>query len=776
MRRVGRGTLALGLALPFALGLGAGAALSFGDDGAKDLRVPDGWESAWSAGHVLEGQDVALVWGDAAGADPTLAPDALRFDPDPVLDRLDELYRLDVDELAVALEDGPAGAHKVVVVVDGTWTAGPGAPAATDNGTSGLAQVLRSADPAVQVTPAVGAVGTDGVGVVRLAPEHLRGDGWEVARGFAEVVQHFALLDRGTSGTGEYGATSPASAFWDASAGYLASLAVPGHTGDLIDLVRSPELAWSSTRLGTGGRLLLQYLAERDGPQVLGDLWRDARAGEQPLDTYRRLTGLSIEALHRRVAEYAMRTVTWDFAGTPGLGAALDQVDPLVLRERATPVDADPTTPGIYRVPGVFAPSDQGFTIVRMVPDTAGGTVRVRLRGHEDTASAAGWAYGFVAVGDGAARYTTVTESADAEIEFTLREREQEIYLVVVGAPAASHAYESRSGSGSTYRYPFEFAVSGASVEPADATVTVEGAHRHPNGGGWVDDRATVADTVYVAPGAVVRGAANLSGDVRVEGRAWVADGAVLTDRAVVRDAAVVGSAARLGGDVVVGGDAVVDLVCTQGSFLTYEPGRTCDGRTAADDVNAPVQPFAASDLAISVPVTAPQADEPTSAPSAPSATAEPGDDESLEEAGKPAGKPDGEAGATPAPPAVRDDGRPRDGATSGGVAPPDPVAAGCTASYTAKTWPEGFQGTIVVTAGPEGLQAWTLTWTLPDGQQITEAWGIMLGTSGSTVTGENTSWNGVVAPGGSITLGFNGSAKGSSGSVVPAVTCTKTR
>ncbi|WP_448631528.1 DUF6055 domain-containing protein [Cellulomonas soli] len=263
-------------------------------------------------------------------------------------------------------------------------------------------------------------------------------------------------------------------------------MAVPGHTADLLDLVRSPELAWSSARLGTGGRLLLQYLAERDGPQVLGELWRDARAGEQPLDTYRRLAGLSIEALHRRVAEYAMRTVTWDFAGAPDLGAALDKVDPLVLRERATPVDADPTTPGIYRVPGVFAPSDQGFTIVRMVPDTAGGTVRVRLRGHADTASAAGWAYGFVAVGDGAARYTTVTESADAEIDFTLREREQEIFLVVVGAPAESHAYESGSGSGSTYRYPFEFAVSGASVEPADSTVTVEGLIGTPTGAvGW---------------------------------------------------------------------------------------------------------------------------------------------------------------------------------------------------------------------------------------------------------------------------------------------------
>lgn len=338
MRRVGRGTIALGLALPFALGVGVGAAVFHAGAGAKDVAVPDGWAAVWPSAHTLEGEDVVLAWGDLAGADPTSAPEDVRFDPAVALERLEDLYALDVDELVVAREDGPAGEHKVVVVVDDTWSQAAGAtdtagPESTTPSGGTLASVLADAgEDGSAAAPRPLASVTGGVGLLEVDSAHLGGDAWELARGFAEVVQHFALLERPDPGPLPEGSQT----FWDASAGYLASLAVPGHADDLADLVRSPELAWSSARLGTGGRLLLEYLAERDGPQVIGEVWRGAHADELPLDAYRRLTGLSSEALHRRITEYAMRTVTWDLAGSDGLAAAIDEIDPLLLQDRAT--------------------------------------------------------------------------------------------------------------------------------------------------------------------------------------------------------------------------------------------------------------------------------------------------------------------------------------------------------------------------------------------------------------------------------------------------------
>ena len=41
-------------------------------------------------------------------------------------------------------------------------------------------------------------------------------------------------------------------------------------------------------------------------------------------------------------------------------------------------------------------------------------------------------------------------------------------------------------------------------------------AHRHPNGGGWVADTASVADTAFVGPDARVYGNALVSGDAEV--------------------------------------------------------------------------------------------------------------------------------------------------------------------------------------------------------------------------------------------------------------------
>jgi len=65
-------------------------------------------------------------------------------------------------------------------------------------------------------------------------------------------------------------------------------------------------------------------------------------------------------------------------------------------------------------------------------------------------------------------------------------------------------------------------------------------AHQHPNGGGWVADSSTVADTAFVAPNALVYGNARVcdnalvSGNARVSGYARVCDNAQVSGDAKV--------------------------------------------------------------------------------------------------------------------------------------------------------------------------------------------------------------------------------------------------
>lgn len=771
MGRWGRGaTVAAVLAAVLVAGLGLTAVVRHVRDD-KTVVVPAAWSESWKRAHVREGRDVVLAWGDRAGADPATAPAELRFDAERAVAQLDALYDLDVHDLGVVAADGAIAHHKVVVVVDRTWSDGPGSPTsgAVTPQVGGLSQDERGATGSV----------TDGVGLLRVDVSALTARGhesatvstsgaapvggsefdpsWELARGFAEVVQGFAALDSPGHGF----AADPAT-FGSASAAYLATVAAPGGIGSTADLVRSPQLHWSSARLGDSSWLLLQYLTERDGEQILGRLWREAQAGEDPLAAYMRLTGISQADLNRRVAEYALRTVTWDFADRSAIAAAVAEMDPVLLADRTTPADAVEGDPGHYRVLDSFAPSDYGFTIVRLEPDAGVRDIHLRLRGHGDAADA-GLSFGFVAVRDGSPRYSPVTESLDQEVQLTLRTGEREVYLVVVGTPTADHAHASSDGYGDVARYPYEFRVSGATVADDAAEPATPGGHRHANGGGWVDDSATVDPTAFVGPDAVVRGDAQVLGDARIEGRAWVEAGAVVEGDAVVRDVAVVRSTARLGGTVVVAGDAVVGFTCSSGAYGTFDPARTCDGAPASPDVNAPVTPFTADDLALSEAAT--PSPSPTPEPTTPSESPAPTPTKP-QPVQQPAPTP---TTAAPSP-------------TEGGVVPPEPMPASpCTAVYTVTNhWSSDgqnwFQGQVVVTAGSTGVEGWAVTWALPAGEQITAVWNARLGTSGSLATAENMSYNGSLRDGTQATFGFQGTAPGDAGLLVPQVTCTRTR
>jgi len=61
-----------------------------------------------------------------------------------------------------------------------------------------------------------------------------------------------------------------------------------------------------------------------------------------------------------------------------------------------------------------------------------------------------------------------------------------------------------------------------------------DGWHQHPNGGGWVQDTATVANTVLVGEHALVYGEARVYGEALVCGKALVCGEARVSDEALV--------------------------------------------------------------------------------------------------------------------------------------------------------------------------------------------------------------------------------------------------
>ena len=90
-------------------------------------------------------------------------------------------------------------------------------------------------------------------------------------------------------------------------------------------------------------------------------------------------------------------------------------------------------------------------------------------------------------------------------------------------------------------------------------------------------------------------------------------------------------------------------------------------------------------------------------------------------------------------------------------------VATGfaCHVDYTVSSqWPGGFGAALTLNnTGTTAISSWTLTWSFPDGQTVTQLWNGNVTQSGANVTVTNESYNGSIASGGSYSgMGFNGS------------------
>ncbi|MBA2946593.1 cellulose binding domain-containing protein [Streptomyces himalayensis] len=96
-----------------------------------------------------------------------------------------------------------------------------------------------------------------------------------------------------------------------------------------------------------------------------------------------------------------------------------------------------------------------------------------------------------------------------------------------------------------------------------------------------------------------------------------------------------------------------------------------------------------------------------------------------------------------------------------------DPPADGaCTVTYKiTNEWSDGFQADVTLTnTGDEAWSGWSLGWSFPDGQKISQMWNASHTQDGSAVTAKDVGWNANVAPGASVAFGFTGSSSGTNG------------
>ncbi len=220
------------------------------------------------------------------------------------------------------------------------------------------------------------------------------------------------------------------------------------------------------------------YWTGKHGVDIISRLWREAKAPEDPVDAYMRLTGIDTEQLNAEMYEAATRFVTWDIdelrtRGVSYIGKQKCQLFPLEDGAYQVAYSHCPGTTGYNVIPlnvpeagTMVSIAFQGLTPgYRLAPDDPGiaseegQTVTVSTYNNSDV-SRAGWRYGYVALlSDGTREYGAMNAEPAGEAKFVVPEGCDKLWFVVVGAPTSyrSHPWDEKELNDEQWPYKVTF-------------------------------------------------------------------------------------------------------------------------------------------------------------------------------------------------------------------------------------------------------------------------------------------------------------------------------
>ena len=222
---------------------------------------------------------------------------------------------------------------------------------------------------------------------------------------------------------------------------------------------------------------LMWYWAYRHGVQEIGELWRESQKPEDPIETYQRKHGLTVEELNDELYDYAARCVSWDFpveatnlyeGQMTGVTATVSDFGKDYVGKIGWASEYDSAT-GFYAVDVSRAPEATGFNHIRLNVPAEGKSISVRFeplvgdaRYHTvSDPSLAQWRVGFVALmQDGSREYSepaVVREAAD--ISYTAPAGCKKLYMVVAATPTQymQHLWDEDDDNDEHWPYQVKF-------------------------------------------------------------------------------------------------------------------------------------------------------------------------------------------------------------------------------------------------------------------------------------------------------------------------------
>jgi hypothetical protein len=178
---------------------------------------------------------------------------------------------------------------------------------------------------------------------------------------------------------------------------------------------------------------VLEYWSDKHGVEFIGKMWREVRRGEDPVMTYKRLTGLTQEQFNDEMFDADRRFVTWD----------MPRIEKVAARYANQHTTSLTTTNGWYQIATNKCPQNYGYNAIQLQVPAAQTKISLDFKGildaegyHVVQPEKAGWRYGFLAsLEDGSRVYGDTFSKSPGTAEFTVPANTKFLWLVVMGAP-----------------------------------------------------------------------------------------------------------------------------------------------------------------------------------------------------------------------------------------------------------------------------------------------------------------------------------------------------
>jgi hypothetical protein len=427
-------------------------------DGIRNLNFYNEG-SAWSYHRMASSENIVVFWEPGFGDDPNAAtiPQNLKVDVGDLLEKGEQFYAYYRDSLRFVY---------------------PGA-----SRTDSLKMIVR-----VLYTTEWAAYGGGYdyiIGALWVNPATMQPVGQTIAHEFGHSFQYQVYCD------GNYGynntsiGPNPGAVgfFWEACAQYMSWQLFPDMTSQIGTFIANCHKGFAHEWIRYQSYYLVEYWRLLHGLDFLGRVWRESIQGEDPVDTYKRVSGSSQSRFNDEVWASACHNITWDYPQGDAYRQVIDRssaADKARWYTHKTKlldngdgyliVAPDTTTKdhGTNLITnGGLAPHDYGYNAIPLNVQAAGTTVSVDFRGvrgdsrYKTFADArAGWRYGFVGVKGWTPVYGTIYRDDEGTASFTIPSGGlDQLWLVVSGAPTShvQHVWDENTANDEEYPYKVKF-------------------------------------------------------------------------------------------------------------------------------------------------------------------------------------------------------------------------------------------------------------------------------------------------------------------------------